>query len=101
MKGVDFFYNNGDIEIDDFLDFCVMRGEIVKKMPMITIYNKPTDYQKKYVARLFLVSSGIVEPKNYIVLADTLEELEAKMPIDMTFIPRQEKDDPKIVGVYL
>lgn len=101
MKGVDFFYNNGDIEIDNFLDFCIMRGKMFEKMPMITIYDKLTDYPKKYVARLFLVSKGIVENMKYIVLADTVAELEAKMPIDMIFMPRQANDDPKIVGVYL
>ena len=100
MKGADFFYNNGDIEFHNF-NFSMVGGGRTKKMPIITIYEKPDDYPKKYVARMFLVSRGNVKPINYIALADTLEELKAKMPVNMTFMDRQENDDPKIVGVYL
>ena len=66
-------------------------------MPLITIYNHPTDYPDKWVARLFNLEQATI----YIVLADTVEEIESKMPAGMVRLPPDEGDNPCIEEVFI
>lgn len=66
-----------------------------------TIYDHPKDYPDSYVARLSLVGPGITAVTNAMFTADTLEELRRLLPLGLTRLPRQERDDPVIVEVWI
>lgn len=72
-------------------------SKMVRTMPMIAIYNQPTDYPDKYVARLWDCNA----PTHLIALADTLEEIQQTIPPNMTRLPHMAGDDPCIVEVWL
>lgn len=68
------------------------------KMPIITVYECPTDFEDKYVARLF----DLQQPTPQCVVKNTLEELLAEIPdIRFTNIGRMHGDDPKIICVFI
>ena len=67
------------------------------RIPLICIYDHPTDYPDKFIARLWDCSA----PTNIIATADTLEELRAKIPDCMVKLDRHPQDDPRIVEVWI
>lgn len=69
------------------------------KFPIIVIYRHPEDYPDKYVARIF----DITQPTDAVVIKDSLQELQKDISRNMskTFLPRDEKDDPCIVGSWI
>lgn len=69
------------------------------KIPIIVIYRHSEDYPDKYVARIF----DITQPTDAVVIKDSLQELQKDISRNMskTFIPRDEKDDPCIVGSWI
>lgn len=69
------------------------------KFPIIVIYRHPEDYPDKYVARIF----DITQPTDSVVIKDSLQELQKDISRNMskTFLPRDEKDDPCIVGSWI
>lgn len=69
----------------------------IARLPMICVYEKPTDYPDKYVARLW---DGQY-PTRLVAVADTLDDIKEKIPPNMVLIPRVEKDDPTIIGSWL
>jgi len=54
------------------------------RIPLICVYDHPTDYPDKFIARLWDCST----PTNIIATADTLDELRAKIPDCMVRIDR-------------
>lgn len=85
-----------DREIIGAFDYTKI-SRIVRAMPMIAIYNHPTDYPDKYVARVWDCNI----PTHLIATADTLEEIRATIPPNMTRLPSMAGDDPCIVEVWL
>lgn len=69
----------------------------ISKFPMICIYDCPDDYPDSFVARVW----DMDRPTRLVAMADTLEEIRAKIPKDMHCIPRTEQDEPCIVEVWI
>ena len=91
-----------DIIVGEFLKDIIAKMKLDKTViPLVTIYEKPLDYPTEFVARLGFMRKGEFTQTNSVIVSGSLAHLKQQMPIDMTFIPRQEDDDPKIVGVYL
>lgn len=69
------------------------------KFPIIAIYRHPADYPNKYVARVF----DITRPTDTVVVKDSLQELQKDISrnVAKSFIPRDEKDDPFIIGSWI
>ncbi len=64
-----------------------------------TVYDHPTDYPDWFVARQFLVPS---HPTHRIILAKTVEEIHERLGrYGMMWWPRDESDEPQIMGCYL
>ena len=66
-----------------------------------TVYNNPTDYPGKFVARKFLATAPDPTATAEVEIADTLAELRKKLPPWLSRINRMPGDDPKIVEVWL
>ena len=69
------------------------------KFPVIVVYRHPQDYPDKYVARVF----DIMRPTNAVVIRDTLQELQTDITQNTakTFITRDERDEPCVVGSWV
>ena len=67
------------------------------KMPLICVYDHPSDYPNNYVARVWDAN----RPTRLIVLADTLDEIRAKIPPVMKRLPKAPQDDAVIVEVWM
>lgn len=69
------------------------------RFPIIAIYKHPDDYPDKYVARIFDINRYTYT----VILKDTLQELQEDISrnISKTFIPRDEKDEPCMVGSWI
>lgn len=85
-----------DREIAGAFDYARI-SKVAKLLPMICLYDHPTDYPDKYVARVWDGNN----PTRLIALADTPEEIRATIPSNMTRLPRTEKDDPCIMEVWI
>ncbi len=88
--------------IDKTYDREVERFDIDKinkqaRIPIICIYDHPTDYPEVYVARVW----DATRPTHIMATATTLEALREKIPSQMIKIDRTEKDDPCIVEVWI
>lgn len=66
------------------------------KIELWVIYDKPTDYPGKYVARKWLNNN----PTKTMYTAESLEEIREKIP-GLYNLGRQDNDDPKIVEVWV
>jgi len=67
------------------------------RIPLICVYEHPTDYPDKFIARLWDCNV----PTHIMATADTLEELRDKIPSSMVRMDRHPKDDPCIVEVWI
>lgn len=69
------------------------------EMPMIVVYDHPTDYPDNYVARVFEVGN----PTNAVIVKDDVDEIQQDIRenTDMMFFPRESEDKPCIVGVWM
>jgi hypothetical protein len=65
-----------------------------------TVYDHPSDYPDKYVARLHVVSKSGTGPTTEMFVADTLEELRVLLPPGLYCLPRYAADDPVIVETW-
>lgn len=79
--------------------FTLSRIETYTKLPIITVYRRPTDYPHSYVARLWIGETAL--PTNLIAVADTLAAVRASIPITMTRIDPSPTDDPCIEEVWI
>lgn len=69
------------------------------KVPVIAVYEHPSDYPEYYVARVFNAD----RPTDTIMLKDTLEEIQKDIRdnTNMMFMLRGAEDEPCIVGAWL
>jgi len=75
--------------------------ELLTELSMIVIYNKPSDYPDKIIARVWKIVPTGFEPTQYIALADTLEGIMEKMPNNKLFLEKSERDDPVLIGTVV
>lgn len=69
----------------------------ITRLPLICIYNSPSDYPGKYVARLWDVD----KPTNMVAIAESLEEIRGAKPPEMMIMGRMPNDDPVIVETWI
>lgn len=67
------------------------------RMPIITVYEHPTDYPTKYVARLFNLETHTP----FVVVSDTLDEVRKAIPARFIKFPPDQCDDSHIIEVYI
>lgn len=102
-----------DIILESFLTFDKNILIQVATREMIVIYKDTMDYGKQYVARLwklrsrnmkkynFLLEQPKFVPTEYVVVANSMQEIRNKVPFYYSWINRYKEDDPCIVGVYI
>lgn len=66
-----------------------------------TIYEHPADFPESAVARLWRVGRGDPSATGDIVVAPTVVQLRALLPVGLVRIPRAVSDDPAIVESWL
>lgn len=66
------------------------------RLPMIVVYDTPSDFPNHIVARLF----DINEPTEYAVIAENVPSIRQKIPLQHK-LKRAEHDDPNIVEMWL
>lgn len=69
----------------------------ITRLPLICIYNNPSDYPGKYVARLWDVD----KPTNMVAIAESLEEIREAKPPEMMIINRIPNNYPIIVETWI
>lgn len=69
--------------------------------PMITIYNNPSDFPGKYVARVFDVKDAKAMVQPYAVIKNSLNDVRESLPSRFVKMPRDVNDDPAIVEVWI
>lgn len=67
------------------------------KMPVIAVYQRPSDYPEHFVARVW----DLDRPTQIVMICKTLDELRAAQPPEMTEIKRWKEDDPAIVETWV
>jgi hypothetical protein len=67
------------------------------RLPIITVYDNPIDFEGKCVARLF----DCDEATRYCVVSDSIDELLSDIPLRFSKIEKMEDDDPNIVAIYV
>lgn len=72
-------------------------SENIKFFPLICVYANPLDMPEFFVARLF--DGGFAT--KWICIAETLEDLEYKIPKFMKFIDRSSLDEKHIIGTWI
>lgn len=71
-------------------------------LPMWTVYERPKDYPKHFVARRFMIMSmGNFAITDDVLVANTLDEVRAMLPPGLYRLDRQPNDDRNIVEVWL
>lgn len=72
-------------------------------MSMWTVYDRPSDYPKSYVARRYDVRPNEVSMSASIIIAPTLTKLRNILAFDLhlTCIRRDPNDDPVILETWL
>lgn len=72
-------------------------------LAMWTVYDSPTDYPGKVVARRFDVDASGPKPSASIIIMDDLDKLREMLAfeLNLTCLTRNEGDDPKIVETWL
>jgi hypothetical protein len=66
------------------------------KLPMFVVYEKPTDYPKEFVVRLFDCN----QPTQYFILKTTLKEARKVIPRNLVHFPRSVTDQKQIVETW-
>jgi hypothetical protein len=76
---------------------------MVNNLAIWTIYDSPRDYPGLFVARLFLICIGELEPvgTGKVFLAETLEGVRNQLPPGLYRMPRDPSDEPAIVESWL
>lgn len=68
---------------------------------MWTVYEKPRDFPRSYVARKWLVQGGgNFGPTPEHIVSPSLDVLRMLLPAGLTCVPRTPGDDPCIVEVW-
>ena len=66
-------------------------------VPLIVVYDNPTDFEGYFVARLF----SLDQPTPFCIVKKSLEDITKAIPNELKAISRHPKDDPKIVSIYM
>jgi hypothetical protein len=66
-----------------------------------TVYDHPSDFPDRFIARLSLISRTGVVATQKTVSAATLEELRDRLPPGLCRLDRDPSDDPVIVETWL
>jgi hypothetical protein len=102
-----------DVILKSFLTTNINILTNVATSTMIVLYKDTKDYGKQYVARLWKLENRNMKrynplleqlrfiPTEYVVTADSLQEIRNKVPFYYSWINRYQEDDPCIVGVYI
>lgn len=85
-----------DVIIKEFTPI-VLQTVVPHGAALICVYNNPTDYPGRYVARLFDGSRAT----HIIVLADSIEELRMSKPNKMSIIDRTSRDAEIIKEIWI
>ena len=68
-------------------------------LPIFTLYQSPSDFPGKFVARL---SDGMTSQATpFVFVSDKLSDVVKAVPQHFCYFPRHDSDDPVIVGVFL
>lgn len=70
-----------------------------REMLLWVIYQSPSDYPGRFVARPHNVLEGRV--LTAILIANTLDELRISLPIGLSLLMRQPDDDPVIIETWV
>lgn len=70
------------------------------RLPMWTIYQRPSDYPDGYVARMFFTLPR-AEPTAVAIFGPTRDAVRAALPAGLHRISRSPGDDPCIVETWL
>lgn len=87
------FVRDADVVVED-LGACFSQ---VHQMPVIVLYDKPSDYPDAVIARLFDASV----PTRFIAKGQTLEEVRHAIPHGMSYFQRDEHDSKSIIGCFM
>jgi hypothetical protein len=68
---------------------------------MWVIYDHPTDFPDKFVARRFYIGPRVILSSDDFVTSDTLNGVRALLPDGLINIGRDEHDDAKIVETWV
>jgi hypothetical protein len=66
-----------------------------------TVYDHPSDFPDRFIARLWLVSRTGTVMTEETVSAATLEELRDRLPPGLYRLDRDPNDDPVVVETWL
>lgn len=83
-----------DIVLERFEDEHIRRKA---RVPIICVYNSPSDYPAQYVARLW----DLQTPTAYVVTAGTLDEIRRLIPQNLIRFSRSQQDDPCIEEAWI
>jgi hypothetical protein len=84
-----------------------MSGEIGNgpraNLAMWTVYNNPTDYPGKFVARQFDIRYGAPRPTQSIIIMDDLDKLREVLAFELHLVclSRSPEDESQIVETWL
>ena len=81
-----------------FGEECFLGNDMPNVLTIWTIYKHPRDYPTKWVLRADDVPGG---RRDFIALADTLEEIRAEVPPFLHRMPRNPADDPVIYETWI
>jgi len=69
---------------------------------MYTIYKRPLDYPKEYVARRWIITRLVPVPEaELFARGKSLAEVRRALPPGLFNLGREAADDPKIVEVWI
>lgn len=71
--------------------------QLVRKMPVIVVYDKPNDFPDKFVARLF----DLDQPTVMVMLDNSLHRLRKRLPMGLIQMQRSFGDDSSIVETWI
>lgn len=71
--------------------------ELAKKMPVIVIYDHPTDFPDKYVARLF----DLNQATSLAMVNNSIHQLRERLPYGLIRMARSVHNDPCILEVWI
>lgn len=99
---------NPPVKAGELLSRVMSSNRMRSSMPqdtlaMWTVYDHPTDYPDKFVARRFDIDANGAQPSSSIIIAADLETLRHILIVDMglSCLTRSPDDDPKIVETWL
>jgi hypothetical protein len=73
-------------------------------LEMFTVYERPRDYPDKFVVRRWWIGKELGKPTpdaDWFYVADTLEEVRARVPAHCVRMERHPSDDLRIVEVWI